>query len=225
MIQSTETLFDAFAKETGDGVTLTMAEVERCHAICGRIRGWSDAKQYGFFKMLLQLPVKRVLVLGVYHGRDIAFILDLLAVHYPGRDIKIVGVDRFTADPCADWAATNKVRTWEEEAKAPPPSFETAVENTKDPRVEIIRSDDFTFMDSTDKKFDAVYFDTSHDFNTLVRQLRQAPRICAEGAILCGDDFSNQYTWGVKAAVEQKFQLHLVFAEWIWVSGLELLKP
>lgn len=217
-------LYEQFSSSTHGGVTLGAEDLMRVDIINGKIKGWSDGKHYAFFRALLEQPVHSILILGVYHGRDIAFLLDILERFYPGRDIRIVGVDRFTADPCADWAITNKIRTWEEEANSPPPDYALAQANTRDPRVTIIKSDDFTFLDTTEKKFDVIYFDTAHDFNTLIRQLRQASRVCKGDAILCGDDFSDQYTWGVKAAVMQSLNGHISFADWIWVSSKSLLK-
>lgn len=215
---------EQFTAKTGAGVTLTAEDAARCEIITNRIGGWSDGRQYAFFRALLELPIKSLLVLGVYHGRDIAFILDILGQYHPSREIRIVGVDRFSPDPCADWPQVKEVRTWEKEIGVPPPNLEIATKNTSDPRVRLVQTDDFAFLESTEKKFDAVYLDTAHDFNTVVRQLRQVPRVCEGDAIICGDDFADHYTWGVKSAVGQKFTTYTVFAEWIWVSSLSLLK-
>lgn len=208
-------------------VSLSLADFTRLQDISNRIPGWSQQLHYAFFKYALeQIRPTRILVLGVYHGRDIAFLVDLIKQYHPERQIEIVGVDRFTADPCADWAQGEKeIRTWEQETSGlPPPSFEKATANTADPRVKIIRSDDFTFLDTTQEKFDLVYVDTSHDFNTVIRQLRQIPRICLGDALICGDDYSDRDTWGVKSAVSKAFHDHSVFEGWIWFSKLSNLK-
>ncbi len=208
-------------------VTLTPEDIGRARAIADRIVGWSGDLHYAFFKHILEHvpPLTRILMLGVYHGRDIAYIVDILKNYHPGRVIEVVGVDRFSADPCADWAQSKELRTWEQETRGfPPPSFEKATANTADPRVRIIKSDDFNFLDTTEERFDAIYYDTAHDFNTVVRQLRQTPRVCLGDALLCGDDYSDQYTWGVKSAVEKRFTEHTVFGGWIWASSLSMLR-
>ncbi len=211
---------------TGTFTELTAADTARVNAICERVRGWSGPTHYLFFKALFdQQQIQRMLMLGVYHGRDIAFILDVLRTYHPQSNARIVGVDRFTADPCSDWAQTKTPKTWEQEVFAPPPSFENAVANTADPRVEIIKADDFTFLENSPDKFDAVYLDTAHDYGTVRRQLRQVPRVCNPGALLCGDDYSDRGTWGVKSAVSQGFVHHQVVGDWIWFAPLSNLKP
>lgn len=217
-------LYDQFTASTASGVTLTEEDAKRCTEIMERVPGWSDGKQYAFFKILLEQGVTRILVAGVYRGRDIAFLVDLINRYHAGKDIKIVGVDRFTADPCGDWPKTNAVTTWEQAVLRPPPSYEESVKNTASPHVEIVKSDDFAFLDTTDKRFDAVYLDTSHDFNTLIRQFRQVPGVCMEDAIVCGDDYADSATWGVKSAVNQATDTHTLFADWIWVTGKSNIK-
>lgn len=205
--------------------TLTPEDEARVAAINAVVPGWSSPAHYLFFKAMLELPLKRMLILGVYHGRDIAFLVDILKRYHEGREIQITGVDRFTADPCADWTHVNKVLTWEEEVHAPPPSFTAAVENTADPRVEIVKSDDFAFLDTTDQRFDFVYQDTAHDFATVTRQHRQLPRVCTPDAIICGDDFSDRHTWGVESAVKHSFgDKFALFANWIWYTNRKELK-
>ena len=207
-------------------VELTKEDVARTYAINAAIPGWSGPAHYLFFKAVLaQKNIRSILVLGIYHGRDIAYILDLLARFHPGREIEITGVDRFSSDPCADWTPAKEVRTWESEVHGPPPNYEAAVANTRDPRVRLIKSDDFDFLENTMEKFDAVYLDTAHDFDTVTRQLRQVPRVCRPGALLCGDDFSDRHTWGVASAVGRAFDgRHRLSSGWIWYARVEELQ-
>lgn len=227
------TLFEQFTAATAAGVPMNMGDVMRCEAICQRIRGYSDGKHYAFFKTLLALPaVKDVLILGVYHGRDIAFMRDVL-LHAGRSDVWIVGVDKFSDTPCADWPVSASGKNWEQAGFGVAPTLQAASANlgcNEPGPVILVESDDASFLHSTDRRFDAVYLDTSHDYETVMRQLRQVRRVCRPGAIICGDDYSDVSNaagghWGVRKAVSESFLTHSVFAEWIWVSGLELLKP
>lgn len=213
--------------ETNETVELTAEDAARVEAINAKVHGWSGNAHYLFFKAVLNAkpPALRVLILGVYHGRDIAYLIDLLKTYHAGRAIEIVGVDRFTADPCADWTPSKEVRTWETEVHAPPPNLEVAQANTADPRVRLIKSDDFQFLETTGETFDVLYLDTAHDFNTVIRQLRQVRRIAKPGALICGDDYSDRHTWGVKSAVQKGFgENHRTIADWIWHARIEDLK-
>ena len=220
-------LFTDFLLDIVGGVALSQQDEARCAAIMSRVRGYSDGKHYAFFKALLARPeVKDVLILGVYHGRDIAFMRDCLLS--AGRiDVWIVGVDKFSDTPCADWPAGSIGKSWQDAGFGPPPDIEQARRNcgaeTSGP-VLLSESDDERFLAHTEGKFDAVYLDTSHDFATVNRQLKQVRRVCKPSAIICGDDYSDRGTWGVKRAVTASFNQHTVFAGWIWASGNELLK-
>lgn len=207
-------------------ITVTVEEQEAVNRICAEYPGWSGYGHYAFFRSLLGLPINSLLILGVYHGRDMALIAEVLRRYHPDRAFWTEGVDRFTADPCADWRPTNKPRTWEEETNGlPPPSFESALRVTDDYNGRhffgLHKTDDFAFLETCGRKYDAIYLDTSHDFNTVSRQLRQVEKVANPGAVICGDDFSDQYTWGVKSAVEARFSSYLLFGGWIWAAFLE----
>lgn len=207
-------------------IEVTVDEQRAVERICAEYPGWSGNGHYAFFRELLKLPINNLLILGVYHGRDMALVAEVLRRYHPERSFNTEGVDRFSADPCADWAPTNKPRTWEEETSGmPPPSIKSALRVTDDYNgrhfFALNRADDFSFLETCDRKFDAVYLDTSHDFNTVTRQLRQVELIVNPGAVICGDDFSDQYTWGVKSAVESKFSNYLLFGGWIWAAFME----
>jgi hypothetical protein len=51
-----------------------------------------------------------VLILGVYFGHDIVFMLD--ASRRAGCRIEITGVDKFSDDACADWPEALRDRSW-----------------------------------------------------------------------------------------------------------------
>lgn len=195
--------------------------------IAARIPGWSGDAHYAFFKTMLAAhpAAANLLVLGVYHGRDIAFILDILRRHHPGRVVEIVGVDLFEPGPCADWPPEKRAMSWETAQGCQPPSHAAAMANTDSRHVRILKMDDAEFFRSwpSESPFDMFYLDTAHDEATVLRQLAAIPRIARGDALVAGDDYSDAGTWGVKRAVSVAFTRHEVFAGWIWYSHSSLL--
>lgn len=192
------------------------------------IPGWSGAQQYAFFKQLLGSGVREVLMLGVYRGRDLAFLLDIAARYHPGVFFRFTGIDKFDAGPCADWPQEHRGKSWEEAGYGKPPSATAALANTNalkgSNEVWIGKSDDLKWLQTCGKFYDAVYLDTSHDYGTVAAQIGSVGLVCHEETIICGDDFSNRGTWGVKRAVEEGFRAHQVLFDWLWISSRQLLK-
>lgn len=214
-------------------VGLTQEDMARCESIASWVPGYSLLLHYAFFKTLLaeHPTIKTMLVLGVYHGRDLAYLLDLLATYHQDREIEIIGVDRFTDAACGDWPDEKKHLTWEEAGYGAAPSLADAQYNLSKFRnahmVELVQMDDQAFLETTGRKFDCLYFDTSHDANSVTRQLKAAPRVASQpDTLLCGDDFRPvMLTWGVDKAVKAAFTGYRVYGDWIWLSAVKHLKP
>jgi hypothetical protein len=219
-------------------VTITPQDAERVAAINVAIPGWSDAKQYAFFKGVLQeLPwIVDILIVGVYQGRDIAYILDLAKRYHPNRALYITGVDKFSDTPCDDWPDSKRHLAWGDAGFGAAPARSLAIANLKasfeygdNITATIIEHDDAEWLDEVERKFDLAYFDTSHDYATVRRQLRQSPNVTREQSLICGDDYSDVSnheggSWGVKRAVTEGTKQHHVFANWIWYCNKSDLK-
>ena len=208
---------------------MTTEDYLQCSRICEKVPGYSGTIHYGFFKGLLSDPsINNLLILGVYHGRDICFMLDILKRHHPGRTFRIVGVDKFSDTPCADWAPESKTKTWQEAGYGRPPSLEDAIRNTSPledaAHVELYQSNDEDFLLGEAHPFDVAYLDTSHDAATLTRQLRQIRPWLHENSVLCGDDFRDIGTWGVVTAVRGAFTCYTVYYDYIWKADSRHLK-
>lgn len=206
-------------------MTITQEDRNAIAAISARVPGWSDERQYGFFKVMLadKPELKDLLMLGVYHGRDIAFVLDILARYHPGRVVNITGVDRFSKEKCADWP--DWAGSWEQLTHGmPAPSFEAATANTLSPLVTLVMMDDVAFLESCEAKYDLAYVDTSHDYESVKKLLQLVRNVCRSDAIVCGDDFSNLNGWGVERAVTESFSQFFLHAGWIWNAHVSLLK-
>ncbi len=204
------------------------SDMERVALLQRAFPGWSDARQYLFFKSLLGAGVRRVLMTGVYRGRDLSFLCDVALRYHPKTRFEFVGVDKFDAGPCADWPENKRGLSWEAAGFGPPPDIDFARRMLEHVRginsIELIKGDAVEYMKNCGRFFDGVYHDTSHDFDTCSREFGAVSKVTHELSIISGDDYSNAGTWGVKRAVEQHFKAHRVLFDWVWVSSRPLLR-
>ena len=183
-------------------------------------RGYSGWFHWRFFENVLADPrIQEICVLGVYYGRDIAYMSAIL--EGLGRtDVHITGVDKFEDAPCNDWPDRSPGLTWERAGFGPAPSRAAARTNLEtlgyDARVTLVQSLGETFLTNTTQSFDLIYLDTSHDYRTTIATIARAIPRLTEGGILAGDDFSDKGTWGVKSAVRDSFTRFDVYHRWLW---------
>ncbi len=205
-----------------------MAEIDALwKPIASRIPGWSGNLHYLFFKSLFEASpeIKTMLMLGVYMGRDIAIILDATK----GRPLQVVGVDRFKDMPCEDWHVDLKRMSWTEAGFGPAPDAKKALDNInpQEPhQVRLIESDTLDWLPSVTGKFDFIYVDTSHEYETVKRELELIRPLCHEKTIIAGDDYTNagKEWWGVDRAVKEAFTNHQVVMNMIWYASVEEFK-
>jgi hypothetical protein len=196
------------------------AFAQRIEPINARIRGWSNVSHYLFFKSWLDAfpEAKSVLIVGVYLGRDISYMLDAAGE----RALNVTGVDKFNALPCDDWPAEKRHMTWEEAFNCPPPDMEQARKNIavvqkSQHTVTLIKADDKDWLESATGAFCLCFYDASHEKASVSRQLRQGHKLCHPETIVSGDDFSEvQPGWGVETAVREAFRsfYHIDYRVW-----------
>ena len=93
--------------------------------IDARIPGWSNAVHWHYFDELVASGVRSICMLGVYAGRDIAYLLH----HFHQAhltDFRIVGVDLFADVPGADWTPEQAGKSWRDAGYGCPPSLSVA---------------------------------------------------------------------------------------------------
>jgi hypothetical protein len=206
---------------------LSPDDARRMEQIRQAVPGYSEKAHYAFFKQLLSCAsIGRLLILGVYMGRDIAYLLDI--ARGLGRPLHVVGVDKFSDDCCEDWPQDRRPLNWQQAGFGTPPSLEAAKANLAGlgfaDSVTLHKARDEVFLTSCSERFDAIYIDTSHDYTTVARQIRQIAGLLTEDGLLCGDDYSDQGTWGVKRAVNEFIPGHLIFANWIWLGARDQIR-
>jgi hypothetical protein len=206
---------------------ITAEDMRRMEGIRQTIPGYSELMHYAFFKHLLACAtIKRLLILGVYHGRDIAYLMDLGRAL--GKPLQVVGVDKFSDDFCEDWPKERQSLNWQQAGFGTSPSFEAAQAHMAklgfSDSVTLIKQRDESFLASCSQRFDAIYIDTSHDYETVARQIRQTVGLLTDDGLLCGDDYSDQGTWGVKRAIREFAPGHAVFSNWIWIASRDQVR-
>jgi len=207
---------------------MTVEDTRRMDAIRRTVPGYSEAAHFAFFKHLLACTdIKKLLILGVYHGRDVVYLMD--NARALGRSLQVVGVDKFSDDFCEDWPKERQTLSWQQAGFGTPPSFEAARGHVERfgfaGDATLIRERDDIFLAGCTERFDAIYIDTSHDYDTVARQIRQVAGLLTDDGLICGDDYSDQGTWGVKRAVTELVPGHVIFANWIWLGAREQIIP
>lgn len=184
--------------------------------------GYSGNSHWEFFKMVLGKPwIKNICILGVYYGRDIAYMANIL--NSLGRDdYQIVGVDKFEDSYCDDWPEEQRNLTWEEAGFGPAPTLNKTKANLFElglaTNVFLVSDLDVNFFKNTQQKFDFIYLDTSHDYETVRKTIELSLARINPNGILGGDNFSDEGTWGVASAVRDSFTKYDVFFNWLWLA-------
>ena len=194
-------------------------------AIDAVVRGYSGPSHWEFFDKTLADPaIKDICMLGVYYGRDIAYMATILN-NYRRSDYSITGVDRFLDEFCNDWPEDKRHLTWQEAGFGPAPSIGNAQHNLERlglaARVRLVDQAAEDFLAGCEASFDLIYVDTSHDYLTTRNHIALSIERLRPGGLLAGDDFSDEGTWGVQTAVRESFRRFDVFHEWIWSARRE----
>lgn len=204
-------------------IPLPAAEVahkKRIDAVCP---GWSGRVQWRTFRALLgsNPHIRRICMLGVYMGRDIAYLSAAFADLHRD-DYQITGVDLFADVPGKDWPESKRSLTWVEAGYGMPPSQQRAHDNLATlgyaRNVELVQSSAAEFLATTSASFDLIYIDVAHDYRTTKESIDLARPKLTDGGILAGDDYSDLGTWGVARAVREECPKHKVHYGWIWVD-------
>jgi predicted O-methyltransferase YrrM len=145
------------------------------------------------------------------------------------QEYKLTGVDRFENAYGDDWPEELRGKTWQEAGFGEPPDLAAAQSNLgalkvlSNVRLEQDRAEHF--LDTTPEKFDFIYIDTAHDYDSTIRLIALAVRRLTPNGWIGGDDFSDRGTWGVATAVRDSFANFQVFSNWLWLAREQDFKP
>ncbi len=207
------------APESGPGAQEIMQR------ICDVCTGWSGEVQWALFQYVFsKYRVRDILILGVYYGRDIAFmaaILEDLGV----ADYHITGVDRFSDSYCEGGPEEKRGLTCAEAGFGSAPRMESAQHNLETlgyhHKLTLIQSKGEDYLRNNTQEYDFIYIDTSHDYATTMETIRLAVPRLRDGGVIAGDDYSDAGTWGVKTAVDHAFTKVVGIEERVWLAHKE----
>lgn len=207
---------------------LTDADRMALHYLRARIPGWSTDLHAVFFKAVLnelfhENSEPSLCICGVYHGMDLAIIEYMAGMYHEGKTLRLVGVDTFSPDPCADWPDEKRGMTWRDAFNCAPPDMGAAIKNA--PGAKIIKGTAVSHLIPHASDYHFVYLDTSHDYETVNCEISavKTGAILKDGRIpiLAGDDYAENgggFECGVKRAVERHLPDHLAIGDRIWVA-------
>lgn len=138
----------------------TRRRLKQIDAVC---HGWSGKTHWQFFHSeLAKREIRDICILGVYQGRDIAYMRDALREQHRS-DFRIVGVDLFDDVPGADWPDDNRDLSWEEAGFGEAPTLERAQANLTqlglDLGVELHKGSAMDYLTEHPESFDLIYID------------------------------------------------------------------
>mgnify|MGYP001227466759 CR=1 FL=1 len=192
--------------------------------------GYSSRKQWKLFHEIFSQNknFKNLALLGVYHGKDLAFMCCALYKNKI-KDFKIYAVDLFEDVPGKDWG--NQNLKWADINHGPPPSLEKSKNIINmlgfEKHVNFIKGD-FSLLKNINKKLDFAYIDLSHDYQTTIDAINLVSSLSHKETVIMGDDFFDGETlgspWGVKKAVKEKFTNFTIHQNYFWESNIQNLK-
>jgi hypothetical protein len=191
----------------------------RIDSVC---KGYSSYLHWRAFKTIFSaLRGHNILILWVYQGRDIAYMVSILRSLGISK-YTITGVDKFDDSPGNDWPEEKHGMSWQEAGFGLPPSIELAKANLSQlglfENVSLIKGRADEILRDTKGTYDFIYIDVSHDYETTLSCIDLSMRKLALKGYLGGDDFSDNGTWGVASAVRESFSPFKLYYDYIWFA-------
>jgi Methyltransferase domain len=194
-------------------------EMEKVNKVC---IGYSKPVHWKFFHWLMKRkPCRNILVIGVYYGRDMAYICSAkYAVEATAEQWHITGVDLFEDAATPDWPEQLKSKTWIDAGLGPAPTLKNATNNLEQlgfsKEITLLQARGEDYLKNAQQSFDFIYIDSSHDYQTTAETIALAKdRLSPTGAI-AGDDYFDLENYRVESAVKDAFIRHSIFGGYIW---------
>ena len=183
-----------------------------------------------FLNHIKQIKPKNFLEIGVFHGvtsRNVCEILYLLH----GEDFKFTGIDLFSHElvsekeyvPKTKFSNIFKTIYYNYIIRLDPYSQESVIKLLKKfkKNINIIKGNSNAVLKEIPCKFDYVFLDGGHKYETVKNDLMNLTQVINKGGVILCDDYDLTYAPGVKKAIddyiiEQNFNLKILnsrFAE------------
>lgn len=192
--------------------------------------GWSGRRQWNLFREIFSKKKRFVnlALLGVYRGRDLAFICEALKFNKI-YNFKIFAVDLFEQENA--FIIRNGKKIWQQDHSLKLPSLENSKKIVKylgfSRNVEFIKGD-FSLIKNIQEKLDFAYIDIAHDYQSTKDAIDVCMDVSNDDMVIFGDDYGDGYTvdtrWGVKEAVKDSFKKFEIHQDWFWGSEKKYYK-
>lgn len=201
---------------------LSKKEVSICYEINQTIPGRADTINFVAYRELIcKSDIRKVLVIGTYMGRDIAYLMAL--AKHANVQIELVGMDRFTDEPCADWPEEKKTLSWEMAGYGPSPDINETMRYLNDygvtANIRLIKGRDEEYLVSCSEDFDLIVLDTALDYNTIKRQIACSKKLLRPQGYLVGSGYLGVN--GVRAALSESFKSYWLVENDVWLVQCE----
>jgi len=173
---------------------------------------------------------KFFLEVGVFHGVTSRNVCEMLH-HLHGKDFKFTGIDFFSQEltsenehiPTNKFSNPLKAIYYNYIARTNPYSYQSVLKLLKkfEKNIKIIKGNSNQVLKEISDKFDYVFLDGGHSYQTVKNDLNNLTQVVNNKGIIICDDYDLTYAPGVKKAIdeyveEKKFNLKILnsrFAE------------
>ena len=177
-----------------------------------------------------QAKPKNFLEIGVFHGVASRNICEMLYLLH-GNNFKFTGIDLFSLEvgPKNDYIPNTKFSNplkkiyYNYIIRLNPYSYQSVLKLLKkfEKNINIIKGNSNTILKEIPSKFDYVFLDGGHKYETVKNDLKNLTQVINNGGIILCDDYNLSYAPGVKKAIddyvlEKNFNLKILnsrFAE------------
>ena len=161
-----------------------------------------------------QAKPKNFLEIGVFHGVTSRNVCEMLYLIH-GNNFKFTGIDLFSYEPTVKNEYIPKT-TFSNPLKAiyynyiirsDPYSLQSVLKLLKkfNKNINIIKGNSNKVLKEISDKFDYVFLDGGHDYETVKNDLKNLIQVINNGGIILCDDYNLSYAPGVKKAIDDYF--------------------
>ena len=177
-----------------------------------------------------QAKPKNFLEIGVFHGVTSRNVCEMLYLLH-GNDFKFTGIDLFLYEgvskseyiPQTKFSNPLKTIYYNYIIRLDPYSYQSVLKLLKkfEKNINIIKGNSNKILKEIQSKFDYVFLDGGHKYETIKNDLKNLTQVINNGGIILCDDYNLSYAPGVKKAIddyvlEKNFNLKILnsrFAE------------
>ena len=187
-----------------------------------------------------QAKPKNFLEIGVFHGVTSRNVCEMLYLLH-GNDFKFTGIDLFSYEvvskdeyiPKTKFSNPLKTIYYNYIIRLDPYSYQSVLKLLKkfEKNINIIKGNSNKILKEIQSKFDYVFLDGGHKYETIKNDLKNLTQVINNGGIILCDDYNLSYAPGVKKAIddyvlEKNFNLKILNSRFAEITKLtNFLEP